>query len=164
MNLSQLRPPRGAKRARKRVGRGNASGNGTYAGKGLKGAKARSGPGPFPGFEGGQLPLVRRMARKRGFKNPFKVRYEEVKVGALRRFAAGAAVGPEALVAAGLVKRPQRPVVIIGGGSLDRAITVRAHRFTAGAKQTIEAAGGTAEVIGGVAAPAEAAGAAPAAE
>src|SRR5581483_11314348 len=122
MDLSQLRPPRGAKRERKRVGRGNASGNGTYAGKGMKGAKARSGPGPFAGFEGGQLPLVRRMARKRGFKNPFRVRYEEVKVGALGRFDAGSEVGPETMVTAGLVKRPQRPVVIIGGGTLDRAV------------------------------------------
>lgn len=148
MDLSQLRPPRGAKRERKRVGRGNASGHGTYAGKGIKGAKARSGPGPFPGFEGGQLQLVRRMARKRGFKKPFKVRYEEVKVGDLARFAAGSEVGPEALVAAGLVKRPERPIVVLAGGLLDRALTVRAHRFTGGARQRIEAAGGRVEVIG----------------
>jgi large subunit ribosomal protein L15 len=149
MDLSQLRPPKGAKRERKRVGRGNASGTGTYAGKGMKGAKARSGPGPFAGFEGGQLPLVRRMARKRGFKNPFKVRYEEVKVGDLARFDAGAEVGPEALVMAGIVKRPQRPVVVLAGGRLDHALTVRAHRFTAGARQRIEAAGGRVEQIGG---------------
>jgi large subunit ribosomal protein L15 len=147
MDLSQLRPAPGARRERKRVGRGNASGNGTYAGKGMKGAKARSGPGPFPGFEGGQLQLVRRIAHKRGFKNPNRVRYEEVKVGDLRRFDAGAEVGPEMLVSAGVVKRPERPVVVLAGGLLDRALTVRAHRFTAGARQRIESAGGRIEVI-----------------
>lgn len=149
MNLSQLRPPRGAKRDRKRVGRGNASGTGTYAGKGMKGANARSGPGPFAGFEGGQLPLVRRMARKRGFRNPNRVEFEEVKLSDLARFDAGSEVHPETLIAAGLVTRPKRPVVVLGGGKINRALTVHAHRFTTSAREQIEAAGGQAIVIGG---------------
>ena len=148
MDLSQLRPPRGAKRQRKRIGRVNASGQGTYAGKGLKGQKARSGPMPYPGFEGGQLPLVRRMARKRGFTNPNKVYYEEVKVSDLARFAAGAEVGPDTLIAAGLVKRPKRPIKVLSNGAINRALTVRAHAFSAAARQKIEAAGGRAEQIG----------------
>lgn len=157
MDLSQLRPARGAKHTRKRVGRGNASGQGTYAGKGMKGAQARSGPGPFAGFEGGQWPLVRKMARKAGFTRPMKVYYEEVKVGDLARFDAGAEVGPETLVSAGIVKRPQRPVKVLANGEIDRALTVRAHRFTAAARRKIEAAGGRAEQIGGTDAAAPAA-------
>ena len=148
MDLSQLRPPRGAKRERKRVGRGNASGTGTYAGKGLKGQKARSGPMPYPGFEGGQLPLVRRMARKGGFTNPNRVRYEEVKLSDLAKFD-DAEIGPEMLIAARIVKRPQRPIKVLSNGEVTRAITVRAHAFTAAARQKIEAAGGRAERIGG---------------
>lgn len=147
MDLSQLRPPRGAKKDRKRVGRGNASGQGTYAGKGMKGAQARSGPGPYPGFEGGQLPLVRRMARKRGFKNPFRVEYEEVKITDLRKFDGGATVGPDELIAAGIVKRPSRPIKVLGGDTLDRVLNVTAHRFTASARQAIEAAGGRVEEL-----------------
>lgn len=148
MDLSQLRPPKGAKRARKRIGRGNASGTGTYAGKGIKGQKARSGPMPYPGFEGGQMPLVRRMARKRGFTNPRAVHYEEVKLSDLARFETGAEVGPEDLVAAGIVKRPERPVKVLSNGALDRALVVRAHAFSGAARQKIETAGGRAEQIG----------------
>jgi large subunit ribosomal protein L15 len=148
MDLSKLRPPRGAKRDRKRVGRGNASGTGTYAGKGIKGQKARSGPMPYAGFEGGQLPLVRRMARKRGFINPRAVVYEEVKVSDLGRFTAGVEVGPETLVGAGLVKHAGRPVKVLANGTIDRALTVRAHAFSAAARAKIEAAGGRVIVIG----------------
>jgi large subunit ribosomal protein L15 len=152
VNLSQLRPPAGAKRERKRVGRGNASGTGTYAGKGIKGQQARSGPGPFPGFEGGQWPLVRKMARKRGFTRPMKVYYEEVKLSDLARFDAGATVDVAALVAAGIVKRPARPVKVLASGTLDRALTVRAHAFSAAARAAIEAVGGRVEPIGAAAA------------
>ena len=96
MRQHELRQPAGATHKRKRVGRGNASGHGTYSGKGLKGQKARAGGGVRPGFEGGQLPLIRRMARKRGFRNPFRIDYEEVNVGALgQRFPAGSAPDPQ---------------------------------------------------------------------
>lgn len=151
MDLSRLRPPRGAKHPRKRVGRGNASGQGTYAGKGIKGQQARSGKKlPYPGFEGGQLPLVRRIAR-RGFHNPFKVYYEEVKVCDLaRRFAPGSVVGPEEMIAAGLVKRPERPIKVLSNGTIEHALTVRAHKFSAAARQKIEAAGGQVVEMGAV--------------
>lgn len=142
MNLSQLRPPRGAKKERKRIGRGNASGQGTYAGKGLKGQKARSGPMPYAGFEGGQWPLLRKLG-KRGFRSPNRVDYEEVKISDLRRFDANAEVGPDLLIASGLVKRPQRPIKVLSNGTIDRALTVTAHKFTAAAREKIEAAGGT---------------------
>jgi len=154
MNLSQLRPPKGAKKNRKRIGRGNASGQGTYAGKGLKGQKARSGPLPYPGFEGGQWPLIRKLT-KRGFRNPNRVEYEEVKISELRRFDANSAVGPQTLIGAGLVKRPQRPIKILSNGEIDRALTVTAHKFTAAAREKIEAAGGRAIAIGGTDTPAE---------
>src|SRR6266581_7866136 len=97
MQQHELRQPAGATHRKKRVGRGNASGHGTYSTKGMKGQKARSGGGVRPGFEGGQLPLVRRMAYKRGFRNPFRVDYEEVNVGALGRFASGAEINEEPL-------------------------------------------------------------------
>ena len=147
MDLSQLRPAAGSKHPKRRVGRGNASGTGTYAGKGMKGAKARSGPGPYPGFEGGQLPLVRRMARKRGFTNAFRVEFEEVKLRDLGRFDVGSTVDVDVLVQAGLVKRPQRPVKVLATGELDRALTVRVHAYTAAARAKIEAAGGVAEQV-----------------
>ena len=150
MDLSQLRPARGAKRERKRIGRGNASGTGTYAGKGIKGQKARSGKKqPYLGFEGGQMPMIRRMAHKRGFRNPTSVHYEEVKLSDLARFETGAQIGPEDLVAAGIVKRPERPVKVLSNGTLRSALTVRAHAFSAAAREKIEAAGGRAERIGG---------------
>ncbi len=143
MHLGQLRPPRGAKHPKKRIGRGNASGQGTYAGKGLKGQQARSGKKqPYVGFEGGQWPLIRKLAR-RGFTNPFRVEYEEVKIGDLERFSGDAEINPELLVASGVVKRPQRPVKVLSTGTVSRPLTVRAHRFTAAARQKIEAAGGT---------------------
>jgi large subunit ribosomal protein L15 len=151
VDLSQLKPAPGAKRERKRVGRGNASGQGTTAGKGQKGQMTRSGKKhPWRGFEGGQLPLFRRLARKRGFVNPTRVEYEPVNVGDLARFDANAIITPESLVAAGLLKHhPKLPVKVLASGELDRALTVRAHRFSAAAKQKIEAAGGTAEALGG---------------
>lgn len=143
MHLGQLRPPRGAKHPKKRIGRGNASGQGTYAGKGLKGQQARSGKKqPYAGFEGGQWPLIRKLAR-RGFTNALRVEYEEVKVGELEGLPADAEITPELLAAAGIVKRPQRPVKVLSNGDVSRPLTVRAHRFTAAARQKIEAAGGT---------------------
>jgi large subunit ribosomal protein L15 len=148
MLQNDLRPPAGAKHRRKRVGRGNASGHGTYSGRGIKGQKARSGPGLRIGFEGGQLPLIRRMSRKRGFTNIFRVEYAEVNLGSLAsRFPAGSEVTPEALVEAGVIRNLKKPVKILGQGELEGALTVRAHKFSATARQKIEAAGGKTEVI-----------------
>ena len=148
MRQHDLRPPPGAKRPRKRVGRGNASGHGTYSTKGLKGQKARSGNDLRIGFEGGQLPLVRRLHRKRGFTNIFKVYYEEINVAQLNRSPANAEVTPDTLRAAGLLKR-RRPVKILANGELDRPLTVRAHAFSTAAREKIEAAGGRAEEVNG---------------
>jgi large subunit ribosomal protein L15 len=148
MLQNDLRPPSGAKHKRKRVGRGNASGHGTYSGRGLKGQKARSGARIRPGFEGGQLSLIRRMSRKRGFTNIFRVEYEEVNLRTLTsRFPAGSEVTPEALVGAGVIKNLKKPVKVLGQGDLEGALTVRAHKFSATARQKIEAAGGKAEVL-----------------
>lgn len=147
MNQHELRPPKGARRPRKRVGRGNASGQGTYSGKGLKGQKARSGGGPRLGFEGGQLPLIRRMARKRGFTNIFRIEYETVNVSRLARFPAGAEVTPESLLEARVIKSRRRPLKVLGEGDIKVPITVRAHKFSETARRKIEAAGGKAEEV-----------------
>jgi large subunit ribosomal protein L15 len=154
MQQHELRQPKGATRKRKRVGRGNASGRGTYSTRGLKGQKARAGGGVRPGFEGGQLPLVRRMAYKRGFRNPFRVDYEEVNVGSLARFAAGDEVTATTLAAARLV-RTGKPVKILGTGDLSIALTVEAARFSKAARSKIEAAGGTVRWLNGEPAPRE---------
>jgi large subunit ribosomal protein L15 len=148
MQQHELRQPAGARHKRKRVGRGNASGHGTYSTRGRKGQKARSGGGVRPGFEGGQLPLVRRMAYKRGFRNPFRVDYEEVNVGMLSSFAAGAAVNAESLAAARLV-RTGKPVKVLGEGELTMALTVEAASFSKSAKAKIEAAGGSVRWLNG---------------
>ena len=140
--------PEGATKKRKRVGRGNASGHGTYSTKGLKGQKARSGGGVRPSFEGGQLPFVRRMAYKRGFRNPFRVDYEEVNVGDLNGFAAGTDVTVEALREARLV-RTGRPVKILGEGELKASLTVTADSFSKSARAKIEGAGGSVTWING---------------
>ncbi len=146
MRLHDLRPPRGATHPRKRVGRGNGSGHGTYSTKGIKGQKARSGNDLRVGFEGGQLPLVRRMAAKPGFKNPFRVQYEPVNVGALNRFEDGTRVDAALLRGARLL-RTNRPVKVLGEGTLERKLTVVADRFSASARAAIEAAGGTVEEV-----------------
>ena len=147
MRQHELRPSSGAHHARKRVGRGNASGHGTYSGRGLKGQKARAGGGVRRGFEGGQLPLIRRMARKRGFTNRFRVEYEPVNLSRLSRFPAGSEVTPETLRSTGIVKDRHRPIKVLGAGNLGAALTVRVHKFSASARQKIEAAGGTAEEV-----------------
>jgi large subunit ribosomal protein L15 len=148
MQQHELRQPAGATHKRKRIGRGNASGHGTYSTKGMKGQKARSGGGVRPGFEGGQLPLVRRMAYKRGFRNPFRVDYEEVNVGMLAGFAAGAEVNAESLAAARLV-RTGKPVKVLGEGDLSLALTVEAASFSKSARAKIEAAGGSVRWLNG---------------
>ncbi|HZP41367.1 MAG TPA: 50S ribosomal protein L15 [Candidatus Binatia bacterium] len=147
MDLSNLRPADGASRPRKRVGRGPGSGHGKTAGRGHKGRGSRSGGNTPPGYEGGQMPLQRRVP-KRGFRPVSRVAWGIVNVGQLAAaFPAGSAVGPEELRRAGLV-RGGRPVKCLADGTLTHALTVRAHAFSAKAKERIAAAGGTAEVIG----------------
>ncbi len=138
---NELRPPKGAKHARKRVGRGNASGHGTYATRGIKGAKARSGWRRKPGFEGGQTPLFRRLKYQRGFNNKWRVEFAEVNVGQLARFPAGTDVTPGLLRESGLVKT-RLPVKILGEGELRVPLNVTADRCSAQARAKIEAAGG----------------------
>lgn len=150
MQAHQLRPAKGAKRARKRVGRGNASGHGTYSGRGLKGQKARSGRKPRRFFEGGQTRLVKKLPYRRGFTNPFRVEYSPVNLSDLERFEAGAEVTPEALKAKGVLRSLRKPVKVLARGALSKALTVRAHKFSLAAKQKIEAVGGAAvEITGG---------------
>lgn len=148
MQAHELRPPRGAKRARKRVGRGNASGHGTYSGRGLKGQKARAGRKPRLGFEGGQTRLIKRLPRRRGFTNPFRREYSPVNLRDLARFPAGTEVTPELLKESRVLRSLRRPVKVLAGGSISRPLVVKAHGFSASARQKIEAAGGTALEIG----------------
>jgi large subunit ribosomal protein L15 len=146
MALNNLRPPKGAKHSKKRVGRGQGSGNGHTAGRGHKGAKSRSGFTFKRGFEGGQMPLHRRVP-KRGFHNPFRVEYEVVNLDTLaERFEAGTVVSLESLQAAGLVSG-NSPVKVLARGDIDKALTVRAHRFSGKAAEKIAAAGGQAEAV-----------------
>jgi large subunit ribosomal protein L15 len=148
MSLSNLRPPRGARRPRKRVGRGPGSGHGTTATRGSKGAKSRSGFRVKRGFEGGQMPLHRRVP-KRGFHNPFRVEYAVVNLDRLAEvFDAGASVTPDLLRERGLVRSAGAPVKILGRGEIDKALTVQAHKFSESAVKKIAAAGGATEVIG----------------
>ena len=146
MELKDLRPAEGATKARKRVGRGPASGTGKTAGRGLNGQKSRSGGGVRRGFEGGQMPLYRRLP-KRGFKNVLAKEYAEINVEQLNRFDDNAVVDPAALVEAGVLKNVLDGVRVLGNGELSKALTVRAQGFTKTAQQKIEAAGGKVEVI-----------------
>ncbi|MEA3344775.1 MAG: 50S ribosomal protein L15 [Chloroflexota bacterium] len=147
MNLHELHPAKGAHKERKRVGRGNAAGGGTYAGRGRKGQNARSGGGVKPWFEGGQTPLVQRLPQIGGFINPFKVHYKPVNLDRLDRFGSGAEVSPMTLAEAGIIKSAREPVVILGRGELDRPLQVKAHRFSKSAREKILAAGGSVEVL-----------------
>ena len=147
MELSNLRPAEGSKQSDAfRRGRGHGSGNGKTAGKGHKGQKARSGGGVRPGFEGGQMPLYRRLP-KRGFTCRNSKEIVGINVSALERFEEGSVVSVETLIESGIVKNPRDGVKILGNGELSKKLTVQAHAFTEGAKAKIEAAGGTAEVI-----------------
>ncbi len=146
MKLHELSPAPGSVREVKRIGRGHGSGQGKTAGKGHKGQKARAGRGMRPGFEGGQMPLQRRIP-KRGFNNIFATRYAAINVSALNAFENGAVVDVEALKAAGLVKKTYDGVKILGNGSLEKNLTVKVAAYSESAKAKIEAAGGKAEVI-----------------
>ncbi len=151
MKLSDLAPPAGARKGRKRVGRGIAAGQGKTCGRGQKGQKARG--SVRPGFEGGQTPLFRRLPKLRGQRQSamnigiFRKEYAIVNVGRLQQFRAGTVVDPERLKAAGIVKQPRDGIKVLGAGDLSKRLTVKAHAFSASAREKIEAAGGVVEVI-----------------
>ena len=147
MRQDELSPAPGSKRRRKRVGRGDGSGHGTYSGRGCKGQKSRSGYKMSRGFEGGQLPLIRRLPRKRGFTNIFRTEYSIVNVGKLSMFEAGSEVTPERLVVAGVVKSLRHPIKVLAEGDINHPLVVKANRFSAAARAKIEAAGGEVEEV-----------------
>ena len=146
MKLHELQPAEGSRKVRNSVGRGTSSGNGKTAGRGQKGQKARSGGGVRLGFEGGQTPLFRRLP-KRGFTNVNRKEYAVINLDVLNRFEDGAEVTPVALVEAGIVKNEKAGIKVLGNGSLDKKLTVKAAKFSKHAQETIEAAGGSIEVI-----------------
>lgn len=146
MRLNELSPAPGSVKDVKRIGRGHGSGQGKTAGKGHKGQNARSGGGVRPGFEGGQMPLYRRLP-KRGFTNIFAKSYVEVKISDLEKFDNGTEITAEFLKENGVIKKIKDGIVILGNGEITKKLTVKAVRFTASAKSKIEAAGGKAEVI-----------------
>jgi large subunit ribosomal protein L15 len=145
MNLSQLKPPAGQQKRQRRVGQGMGSGRGKYSGRGAKGQRSISGYSKMRGFEGGQMPLHRRLP-KRGFTNIFKKRFALVNVGRFERLE-GAAFDPQSLLEAGAIQKLRSGLRVLGTGELTRAVHVKAHYFTPSAKKKIEDAGGTAEVI-----------------
>ena len=147
MMQHQVAPPKGARRNRKRVGRGDAAGQGSTAGRGMKGQKSRSGRGPRVGFEGGQLPIIKGLPMRRGFTNIFKTYYSLVKVETLEHFEAGDLVTPEVLAERGYIRNLNRPVKIVGGGELTKSLRVVADKFTRTAREAIVAANGTAEEV-----------------
>ena len=143
----QVAPTKGARKNRKRVGRGDAAGQGSTAGRGNKGQKSRSGGGPPVWFEGGQLPLIKGLPMKRGFHNRFKTYYSLIKIETLESFDEGERITPELLLEKGYLRNLNQPVKIVGDGEISKALTVVAAKFTQSAKQKIEAAKGTAEEI-----------------
>src|SRR5437899_682099 len=146
MNLSQLKPPRGQKQKKQRIGQGMGSGRGKYSGRGAKGAKSVSGFSRMRGFEGGQMPLHRRLP-KRGFTNIFKKEFAIVNISDLERFDNGATIDEGALRKAGLVKGQKAGIKILGDGKLTKKLTVHANKFSEAARKHIEAAGGTCQEI-----------------
>lgn len=146
MKLHELKPSEGSRKTRNRVGRGIGSGNGKTAGKGHKGQNARSGGGVRHGFEGGQMPLFQRLP-KRGFTNINRKEYAVVNLDKLNGFAEGTEVTPELLLETGVISKLNAGVKILGNGKLEKKLTVKANKFSASAKEAVEAAGGTAEVI-----------------
>ena len=148
MQQHVLRPPKGAKRHRKRVGRGNGSGRGNYSGRGMKGQKSRSGGGVRLGFEGGQLPLIKRLPMIRGFTNIFKKQYSLVNLDRLASYPANIEVTPQLLAESGVLKDLKKPLKVLGRGELNVPLTVEAHRFSRSAREKIEATGGSVREIG----------------
>lgn len=147
MKLDALSPAPGSRKTRKRVGRGNGSGHGTYSGRGCNGQKSRAGYRMIPGFEGGQLRLVERLPRKRGFTNIFRIEYCVVHLKELGSFEAGSEVDPEKLLVAGIVESLRKPIKILADGDISHPLTIKAHKFSATARAKIEAAGGKAEEV-----------------
>ncbi len=145
MDLSNLKPAAGAMKKQKRLGRGPGSGLGKTAGRGHKGSGARAGGSIPPGYEGGQMPLSRRLP-KRGFHNPFREEYSIINLGSLERFEAGAVIDLEVFRSTGLVRGRKKKVKILANGELTKALTIKAHAFSAQAREKITALGGTAEV------------------
>ncbi len=148
MRQDKLSPAPGSKKGRKRVGRGDGSGHGTYSGRGCKGQKSRSGNKVRPGCEGGQLPLIKRLPRKRGFVNIFRTAYNVININKLNIFEPGSEVTPERLVAAGVVKSLRHPIKILAEGDINHPLVVKANKFSTAAKAKIEAAGGRVEEVG----------------
>ncbi len=149
IGAQDLQPPQGATHSKKRVGRGNGSGQGTYAGKGLKGQKSRSGKKKaYDAFEGGQFPTSRKFHVLRGFNNKWRVEFQPVNLSTLNRFDDGATITPEALREAGILKHLREPVKVLGQGAISKKLTISAHRFSDAARAKIEAAGGSAVLIG----------------
>jgi len=146
-----LSPNPGSRHARKRVGRGNGSGHGTYSGRGCNGQKSRAGYKIRPGFEGGQLPLIKRLPRKRGFVNIFRIEYDTVSLDKLNIFEPGSEITPEKLLAARIIKSLRHPVKILADGDINHALVIKVNKFSAAAKAKIEAAGGKAEEVGNAA-------------
>lgn len=146
MKLHELKPSEGSRKERNRLGRGIATGNGKTSGRGQKGQKARSGGGVRVGFEGGQLPIFKRLP-KRGFTNMNRKEFAIVNLDTLNRFEDGTEVSPELLLESGVVSKEKAGIKILGNGKLEKKLTVKAHKFSASAKEAIEAAGGNTEVI-----------------
>ena len=149
MMQHEVAPPKGARRNRKRVGRGDAAGQGSTAGRGMKGQKSRSGGGPRVGFEGGQLPIIKALPMRRGFNNIFKTYYSLVKLETLDKFDSGDVVTAEVLFQRGYLRNLNRPVKVVGGGELTKPLTVVANKFTRSAREAIESANGTVEEANG---------------
>ena len=148
MRFDELKAPAGARRQRKRVGRGNGSGSGTYSGRGMKGQKSRTGGGVRRGFEGGQLPVIRRLPSQRGFTNIFKKEFSVVNLDSIvAKLPEESDVTPELMKQARLIRGLSLPVKVLGRGEIDRAVTVLAHKFSDEARRKIEAAGGQAVEI-----------------
>ena len=143
MQQHELRPPKGAKKNRRRKGRGDGSGRGTYSGRGIKGQNSRSGGGVRPGFEGGQQRLIKGMPMLRGFTNIFRTEYSVVNVDDLAELAGDDEITPETLVEAGIVKNLKKPIKVLGDGDIAVTVNVAAHRFSRSAREKIEAAGGS---------------------
>ena len=148
MEQHRLRRPEGAKRRRRRVGRGDSSGHGSYSGRGMKGQKSRSGGGVRLGFEGGQNPLIKSLPTLRGFTNIFRKEYNLVNLSQLAGLAADTEVTPRLLAESGVVRNSKKPVKVLGRGELDVPLVVEANRFSASARKKIEAAGGTVRELG----------------
>ena len=142
MKQHDLKPAPGSRRPRKRVGRGDSGKSGSYSGRGMKGQKSRSGGGTRPGFEGGQLPLIKRLPEQRGFVNIFSKKYSEVHLGGLTGFDDGVEITPDEMWKAGLIKKRALPVKVLSDGKVEKPIVVAAHKFSEAAKKKIVAAGG----------------------